>query len=184
VSVALVLAFLVVPVLEIYVIVQVGQAIGGWQTAGLLLFESLLGAWIVKREGRRAWRALRDSIGAGAMPSRQLTDAALVLVGGTLLVTPGFLSDVVGFFLVLPITRPLARRVVAWFLARRVEAAVRGMAMGPGGGGGAAATGRAFGPAARVPRPGARDRTTRRGSTDRVIQGEVVDDDGDITPGR
>jgi UPF0716 protein FxsA len=120
----LVVAFLVVPIVEIYVIIQVGQVIGPLPTVALLILESLLGAWIVKREGRRAWAALRTAATSGRLPGRELADAALVLVGGTLLLTPGFVTDVVGFFFVLPPTRPLARRVLAWFVARRAARAV------------------------------------------------------------
>jgi UPF0716 protein FxsA len=112
---------LVVPILEIYVIIQVGQVIGGWETLALLILESALGAWIVKREGRRAWEALSTAFGTGRLPTRELADAALVLVGGTLLLTPGFITDVFGFFFVLPFTRPLARRALAWLAARQVR---------------------------------------------------------------
>jgi UPF0716 family protein affecting phage T7 exclusion len=122
---AMFLAFLLVPVLEIYVIIQVGQLIGGWPTVALLLVESLLGAWIVRREGRRAWRALRAALFAGTMPDRELGDAALVLAGGVLLLTPGFVTDAVGFVFVLPFTRPLVRWVLARHFARRVSAARR-----------------------------------------------------------
>ena len=66
--------------------------------------------------------ALRDAAGTGRLPDRELSDAGLVLVGGTLLVTPGFLTDIVGFFLVLPFTRPIARRLLAWVIARRFVA--------------------------------------------------------------
>ncbi len=83
------LALLLVPLLEIAVIIAVGRVIGGWPTFLLLLAESLFGAWIVRREGGRAWTALREALRSGAMPSRELADAALVLVGGTLLLTPG-----------------------------------------------------------------------------------------------
>ncbi|MET8143764.1 FxsA family protein [Sphaerisporangium sp. NPDC005288] len=120
--VVLFLTFLVVPVLEIWVLIQIGQVIGGWQTVGLLILDSLIGAWLVRREGRRAWRALRQALESGRMPERELADGALVVAGGTLLVTPGFLSDVLGFFLILPFTRPLARRGLGWFLGRRVRA--------------------------------------------------------------
>jgi UPF0716 protein FxsA len=121
------LAFLLMPVVEIYVIIQVGALIGGWQTAVLLLVESLLGAWIVRREGNRAWRSLRETFGRGAMPDRELADAALVLVGGALLLTPGFVTDVFGFLFVLPFTRPLVRRLLAAYAARRVRLAERRM---------------------------------------------------------
>jgi UPF0716 protein FxsA len=118
---ALFLGFLLVPVLEIYVIIQVGQLIGGWPTVALLLAESLLGAWIVRREGRRAWRALTDALVRGTVPDRELADAALVLVGGALLLTPGFVTDVAGFLFVIPFTRPLVRRLLAAYLARRIR---------------------------------------------------------------
>jgi UPF0716 protein FxsA len=113
------LALLVVPIVEIFVIIQVGQVIGGWPTVALLIVESALGAWLVKREGRRAWKALQTALETGKMPGRELTDGALVLIGGTLLLTPGFVTDIFGFFFVLPFTRPLARRAVTRFASRR-----------------------------------------------------------------
>ena len=114
--------FLIVPILEIFVIIQVGRVIGPWWTVALLLLESAIGAWLIKREGQRAWRVLSDSMGTGRLPGRELADAALILVGGTLLLTPGFVTDVVGFFLILPPTRPIARRMLAWFVTRRALA--------------------------------------------------------------
>ncbi|MGW6504506.1 FxsA family protein [Nonomuraea angiospora] len=115
------LAFLVVPVLEIWLLIQVGSVIGGPATVALLIADSLLGAWLVRREGRRAWRALQEAIGSGRMPERELADGGLVLVGGALLLTPGFFTDVFGFLCILPFTRPLMRRLGAWFFDRRVK---------------------------------------------------------------
>ena len=115
----LLVAFLVVPIVEIAVIIQVGQLIGVWPTVVLLVVESALGAWLVRREGRRAWGSLQAVFSEGGSPDVALTDAALVLVGGTLLLTPGFVTDVVGFFFILPLTRPLARALVVRAVARR-----------------------------------------------------------------
>ena len=157
-AVLLVVLFLVVPILEIYVIIQVGQVIGAVPTVVLLIAESLLGAWLVKREGRRAWEALQSAIGSARLPSRELADGALVLVGGTLLLTPGFLTDIVGFFLILPFSRPLARRALAWVVTRRATVVVRRFGGGPPDG--------RFGP------PG-----PPRSGDGRVVPGEVVDDD-------
>ncbi len=120
-AVLLIGLFVVLPIVEIYVIIQVGQEIGALPTVILLVVESILGGWLVKREGRRAWVALNEALSTGQMPGRQLADAALVLVGGTLLLTPGFVTDVFGFFLVLPFTRPFARRVLAALAARRAR---------------------------------------------------------------
>lgn len=116
----LVVLLLVVPLLEIVVIIGVGKAIGAWPTFALLLVESAFGAWLVRREGGRAWRALQEALTTGRMPSRQLADAALVLVGGVLLLAPGFLTDIIGFFLVLPFTRPAARGLLEAAVARRL----------------------------------------------------------------
>ncbi|MEV4162224.1 FxsA family protein [Nonomuraea dietziae] len=116
------LAFLVVPVLEIWLLIQVGSVIGGWATVGLLLADSLLGAWIVRREGRRAWRSLQSALQTGRMPDRELADGGLILVGGALLLTPGFVTDILGFLCVLPFTRPFMRRLGSWFFAKRVKA--------------------------------------------------------------
>src|SRR5512139_548244 len=122
------LMFLLLPVVEIYVIIQVGSVIGAAPTVVLLLVESLLGAWIVRREGRRAWKALQQTFAGGALPDRELADAALVLVGGTLLLTPGFVTDVAGFLCVLPFTRPLVRRALVAYARHRVVVVERRMA--------------------------------------------------------
>jgi len=116
--------FVGLPILEIYVIIQVGQVIGAVPTVLLLIFESILGAWLIKHEGRRAWNALQLTLSTGKMPGKELADAALVLVGGTLLLTPGFVTDVFGFFFILPFTRPLARRILMMLIARRIVVSV------------------------------------------------------------
>lgn len=167
---ALVLAFLLMPVLEIYVIIQVGALIGGWQTAALLLAESMLGAWIVRREGRRAWRSLRETFGRGSMPDRELADAALVLVGGVLLLTPGFVTDVFGFLFVLPFTRPVVRRLLAVYAARRVKIAER--RMGP-----MFAQGGGFPPGMFPQGTGGPAADGRDGDDAQVIQGKVIRED-------
>ena len=79
-----------------------------------------LRAWLLRREGIRTWRALSEALRTGQMPSREIADGALVLVGGTLLLLPGFLTDVVGFLLVLPVTRPLFRGLLAAAVAKRL----------------------------------------------------------------
>jgi UPF0716 protein FxsA len=160
----LVILFLVVPVVEIYVIVQVGQEIGALPTVALLIVESLIGAWLVRREGSRAWAALRLALTTGQLPSREIADTALVLVGGTLLLTPGFVTDVFGFFFVLPLTRPVARRLLAGFLARRATVAVSRLGPLPGSGW-----------PGRPGRPGGNG-TGWPPAGDRVVPGEVVDD--------
>ena len=119
-TLVLLVALLVVPTLEIAIIIGVGQLIGGWPTLVLLVLESALGAVLVRREGARAWRELARALSARRMPASELSDAALVLVGGALLLTPGFLTDLVGFFFVIPFTRPRARRVLLRLVQRQL----------------------------------------------------------------
>lgn len=116
----LVVAFVVVPLVEIAVLIEVGQVIGPWWTIGLLVADSIVGGWLVKREGGRAWRALRTALASGRMPAQELADGALVLVGGTLMLTPGFVTDAVGLALLIPPTRAIARRLLRAYVARRL----------------------------------------------------------------
>jgi UPF0716 protein FxsA len=116
----LVLVFVVLPILEIYILVRIGQVIGAWWTLLLLLADAVLGGVLVRREGSRAWRALREALQDRRMPARELADGALILVGGTLLLTPGFVTDLFGFFLVLPVTRPMARAGLTRVIVRRL----------------------------------------------------------------
>jgi UPF0716 protein FxsA len=119
----LVLTFVIVPLVELAVILQVGQLIGPWWTIALLVVDSIIGAWLLKREGARAWRAFRDALGAGRWPGDEVTQGGLVIVGGTLLLTPGFVTDGLGLLLLLPPTRAgLSRLIRARFTPMPVHA--------------------------------------------------------------
>jgi UPF0716 protein FxsA len=120
---ALAAAFVVVPLVEIWVILQVGQLVGPWWTIVLLVLDSLAGAWLIKREGGRAWQALRTALQNGRMPAREIADGALILIGGTLMLSPGFVLDVAGILLILPFTRPVARRLLTTVVERRLVVA-------------------------------------------------------------
>jgi UPF0716 protein FxsA len=131
-------AFVLVPLVEIWAILQVGQLVGPWWTIVLLVLDSLVGAWLIKREGGRAWRALRSALQSGRMPARELADGALILIGGTLMLSPGFVLDVAGILLILPFTRPVARRLLTSVVERRLVVAPGfgpGHASRPGPGG-------------------------------------------------
>ena len=116
----LLVAFIVVPLAEIYVLIQVGQVIGVWWTILLLVADSILGTWLIRREGGRAWRALQTALSSGRMPAKELADGALILIGGTLMLSPGFVTDAFGILLILPFTRPVARRLLTTVVARRL----------------------------------------------------------------
>lgn len=126
----LLLLFLVVPIAELYVIIQVGQAIGPLPTVAILLLDSIVGAWLLRQQGRIAWRRFNDALQAGRPPARETIDGGLVLMGGAFLLTPGFLSDLLGLALLLPPTRAIVRRMLARRFLGRVAA---GMARGATG---------------------------------------------------
>jgi len=154
----LVLALLVVPLVEIYVLVQVGQVIGALPTIALLLLMSLLGAWLLRREGARTWAAFRRALGTGRVPAKEVADGALVVFGGALLLTPGFATDVLGLACVLPPTRAVLRRLLTGLVARRLG--VAGVVGGLGG---------PYGPPS--------SRRVERDGRGEVVEGEVVDPD-------
>lgn len=108
----LLLLFLVVPVLELWVILQVGQEIGPASTIVLLLAVSVAGAALLKREGLRAWSRFRSALAVGRIPAEEVVDGSLVLFAGALLLTPGFLTDVLGLVLIVPPTRAVVNRVL------------------------------------------------------------------------
>ncbi|HET8565997.1 MAG TPA: FxsA family protein [Solirubrobacterales bacterium] len=108
----LIVLFIVIPIAELYVIIQVGQLIGVVPTLALLLADALLGSWLVKHQGRGAWRRFNEALAARRFPGREVVDGVLVVVGGTLLLTPGFITDVFRFFLLIPPTRAVARRLL------------------------------------------------------------------------
>jgi UPF0716 protein FxsA len=124
----LLLLFIAVPLLELYVILQVGEAIGVLPTIAILLADSILGGVLMRNQGRVAWRRFTAAMSEGRIPAREAIDGALVIFGGALLLTPGFVTDVFGLLFLLPFTRPLVRRL----LVRRFA----GRGIGPGGAGG------------------------------------------------
>ena len=122
----LILVFIVVPLAELYVILQVGEAIGAAWTILLLAADSLIGALLLRSQGRTVWRRFNATLSEGRMPHREVIDGVLVVFGGAFLITPGFLTDIVGLVLLIPPTRALIRRLVVRRLGRRVAIGVVG----------------------------------------------------------
>jgi UPF0716 protein FxsA len=106
----LVLLFILVPIAEIYVIIQVGQAIGALWTVLILIADSIIGARLLQWQGRRAWGKFQQTLAEGRVPHREVLDGVLIIVGGALLLTPGFITDVFGLGLLLPPSRAVVRR--------------------------------------------------------------------------
>jgi UPF0716 protein FxsA len=117
----LVILFIAVPFAELYVLIQVGHAIGVFDTLGLLLLVSIVGAWLAKREGISVIRRMQAALNAGRVPGTELVDGFLILLAAALMLTPGFLTDIVAIFLLLPPVRALMRRTLRRSFARRIE---------------------------------------------------------------
>jgi UPF0716 protein FxsA len=121
----LILLFVAVPFAELYVIIKVADAIGPAPTILLLGADSLLGAWLMRSQGRTVWRRFNETVRAGAIPHREVIDGVMVIFGGAFLITPGFLTDVLGVLLLLPPTRALFRRLVQRRLRLRAMSGLR-----------------------------------------------------------
>lgn len=117
----LVLLFIVVPIVELYVIVQVAGGVGVLETIGLLIVVSVVGAWLVRREGLGVLRKVQAQLAAGEMPTKQLVDGGLILFAGALMLTPGFVTDAVGVVLLVPPTRVAVRTVLMRRFRGRIQ---------------------------------------------------------------
>jgi UPF0716 protein FxsA len=122
--VRLFLLFAIIPVIEIYLLLQVGNLIGILPTVALLLAISGGGAWLVRRQGFEILRRIQLELAQGRLPAAELLDGALVLVGGVLLVTPGFFTDFLGLFFLFPVSRLLLKRTVGRWLSRSLQQGV------------------------------------------------------------
>ena len=158
-----------VAILEIVVIVAVGHAIGAWPTFVLIVATSMLGVWLIRREGSKAFQALQNAARSGRMPAREIADGMLVLAGGLLLTGPGFITDVIGLLLVLPFTRPVARNLLTAAITSRVVAQSEVFTTDPRVDGAR--------PDSAFPASGGPQGPRRSESSGEVVEGEIIDDD-------
>lgn len=163
----LLLVLIAVPLAEIWVLLQVGSWIGLLPTIGLLLVIAVLGTWLSRREGGKAWKGINTALQTGELPSGKIADAAMVLLGAILLVFPGFLTDIVALLFLLPFTRPLMRRLLGWSIARQAKKFAPEPGMLP-----------PFTVPGYPPHPSAEPPRPHHAQGD-VIEGEVVDDNPD-----
>jgi UPF0716 protein FxsA len=108
----LIVLFIVIPIAELAVIIQIGQLIGVWWTIALLILDSVLGSMLMRSQGRTAWRRFNGAITEGRAPTREVLDGVLIIFGGALLLTPGFITDIFGLLFLIPPTRVLVRRLI------------------------------------------------------------------------
>jgi UPF0716 protein FxsA len=118
-AVLLFLLFVVAPIAELAVIVQVAGSLGVLNTIGLLVAVSIVGAWLAKREGLGVLRRIQATTARGHAPSREVADGALILLAGALMIAPGFISDAIALLLLIPPTRAVLRGAVLRSISRR-----------------------------------------------------------------
>ncbi len=116
----LVLLFTILPALELAILIKVGSNIGALNTIGMVIAIGIVGAALARYEGFRVLMKVQDSLQKGIMPSAELLDGAMVLAGGIALLTPGFITDVFGLFLLFPVTRA----GIKWFLERQFQSMI------------------------------------------------------------
>ena len=116
--------FAVIPVIELYLLIKVGSLIGALPTVALVLSISLAGAWLVRHQGFEILRRIQAELAQGRLPAAELLDGAMVLVGGVLLLTPGFFTDVLGLFFLIPFTRAVIKQLTRLWLERRLARGV------------------------------------------------------------
>jgi len=129
----LVLLFIVVPIAELALLIQVGQLIGVWWTILLLVADALLGSWLLRSQGRLAWRRFNQALAEARVPHREVIDGVLVIFGGVLLLTPGFITDIFGLLFLFPPTRVVMRRLLVRRGALKLVGAMPGTASPPNG---------------------------------------------------
>jgi UPF0716 protein FxsA len=115
----LVILFIVVPIAELYVIIKVGELIGVWPTLALLFADAILGSLLLRHQGRGAWRRFNEALAARRFPGKEVADGAMIVIGGTLLLAPGFITDIAGLILLIPPTRAIIRRLFRSYFSRR-----------------------------------------------------------------
>jgi UPF0716 protein FxsA len=117
----LLIIFVFVPVMELYILIEAGRMIGIGATVGLIMLTGVAGAWLARSQGLEILRRIQQETANGQMPAQTLIDGALILVGGLLLLTPGFFTDALGFSLLVPITRELWRKGLSAWLEKQVR---------------------------------------------------------------
>jgi len=115
------LLFTLVPALELYLIIKVSQVIGAFNTLLIIIFTGILGAFYARQQGVRVMTNIHWEMSEGRLPGDELINGAMLLVGGAFLITPGFLTDIIGFALIFPLTRDIIKGSVTEFMRRRIE---------------------------------------------------------------
>lgn len=117
----LIFAFIIVPLVDLFILLQLASIIGALETFAIVVVTGIVGGYLAKTQGFQTIRRLQYRINQGESPSQEMADGALILVGAALLVTPGLLTDTAGFILLLPYTRPYVRRILTSYFKKKAE---------------------------------------------------------------
>jgi len=117
----LLILFVIVPVTELYILIEVGKKIGSLTTIGIIILTGIIGAYLVKSEGFMILRKIQDDLNEGIMPGDSLIQGAIILAGGILLLTPGFVTDIVGFIFLIPVSRNIVKKYLLKWLKGKIK---------------------------------------------------------------
>jgi len=117
----LLIFFVFVPIMELYILIEAGRIMGLAPTIGLIIMTGVAGAWLARSQGVEILRRIQEETSRGQMPATILIDGALILVGGLLLLTPGFFTDALGFSFLVPLTRDLWRKGLSTWLQKQIK---------------------------------------------------------------
>ena len=117
----LLILFVIVPVTELYILIEVGKRIGTLTTIGIIIFTGILGAYLVKNQGFMILKKIQNDLNDGIMPGDSLIQGAIILAGGILLLTPGFVTDIVGFIFLIPVSRNVVKKYLLKWLKGKIK---------------------------------------------------------------
>ena len=117
----LLILFIIVPVIELYILIEVGKKIGSLSVIGIIILTGILGAYLVKSQGFMILKKIQNDIDEGILPGNSLIQGAIILAGGILLLTPGFITDIVGFIFLMPFTRKVVKNYLLKWLKGKIK---------------------------------------------------------------
>jgi len=117
----LLILFIIIPVTELYILIEVGKKIGSLTTIGVIILTGIIGAYLVKGQGFMILRKIQNDLNEGIMPGDSLIQGAIILAGGILLLTPGFVTDIVGFIFLIPVSRNIVKKYLLKWLKGKIK---------------------------------------------------------------
>jgi len=117
----LLILFVIVPVTELYILIEVGKKIGSLTTIGIIILTGIIGAYLIKGQGFMILRKIQNDLNEGIMPGDSLIQGAIILAGGIFLLTPGFVTDIVGFIFLIPASRNIVKKYLLKWLKGKIK---------------------------------------------------------------